>query len=165
MSALHARDIEWRPAWMIARVAHLARLRTALVGCRDPLVRALVDEIRRLLRWRRYAEAERQGLLEALRRRDVTIQGWRQAARAPRPSEPGRDAGRQSAQEEAPRDRRYGGSGRVPTGGPETAVTTLTTQTHTRHPDGRSRMGSGTTRRTDTRTGTGTGTTRGRGTS
>ncbi len=67
MSELRATQIEWRPAWVIARAAHLARLHAAVVGCRDPLIRALLDEIRRLLRWRRYAEAERQGLLEALR--------------------------------------------------------------------------------------------------
>ena len=42
MTTLDARDIAWRPAWEGTRAAHLARLRTALVGVRDPLIRALV---------------------------------------------------------------------------------------------------------------------------
>ena len=66
MTTLDARDIAWRPAWEGTRAAHLARLRTALVGVRDPLIRALVDEIRTLRRWRRYAQAEREGFLLAL---------------------------------------------------------------------------------------------------
>ena len=66
---------------MAARAAHLARLRTALVGVRDPLIRALVDEIRTLRRWRRYAQAEREGFLLALARRDTTIRRLRTESR------------------------------------------------------------------------------------
>ena len=56
MSALHVRDITWQPAWERARADQLARLHTALVGERDPLVHALVAEIRTLRRWRGYAQ-------------------------------------------------------------------------------------------------------------
>ena len=86
MSALHVRDIAWQPAWVIARADDLARLRAAVVGSRDPLVHALVAEIRTLRRWWGYAQAERDGLRVALARRHETIRGLRQDRRPARTS-------------------------------------------------------------------------------
>ena len=82
MSGVRASQIEWRPVWEVAHAAHLARLHTALVGVRgSPLIRALVDEIRTLRRWRGYAQAEREGFLLALARRDTTIRRLRTESR------------------------------------------------------------------------------------
>ena len=110
MSGVRASQIEWRPVWEVAHAAHLARLHTALVGVRgSPLIRALVDEIRTLRRWRGYAQAEREGFLLALARRDTTIHRLRTESRRRSTS---------VARDEAARDRGHGGSGRVPAGGP-----------------------------------------------
>ena len=84
MSALHVRDITWQPAWERARADQLARLHTALVGERDPLVHALVAEIRTLRRWRGYAQAERDGMRLALARRETTIRQLRAARQVTR---------------------------------------------------------------------------------
>ena len=81
MRALHARDIAWQPAWEVTRAAHLARLRTALVGVRDPLIHALLAEIRTLRRWRGYAQAERDGFLLVLARQNETIHRLRTESR------------------------------------------------------------------------------------
>ena len=131
MTTLDARDIAWRPAWEGTRAAHLARLRTALVGVRDPLIRALVDEIRTLRRWRRYAQAEREGFLLALARRDTTIRRLRTEsrrrstsvasdARVPDgPADLGHDAETRRRRMRRPTIGGYGGPGtRVPAGGP-----------------------------------------------
>lgn len=78
MTALRATDLEWRPSWERARAAWRAEVRRRLQQTpRTPLLRALLTEIATQRRWRRYAEAERVGLLLALQRRDATILGLR----------------------------------------------------------------------------------------